>query len=776
MLLPNQTVPGGLARTMSAQVASSSHALLQALESADIEQVRSVLLTTERGLKRSALLMASYECRHALRTPLMCAVQTANFAIFTTIMHAFNALFTNKANRCAEMKKQLLERDRDGWTVAIHAARAGHVVILESIISEIHECGATQALMAKDHQQMTLLMHAAAAGSSAGFQEVVRAIDFVLPEGEMAEHMALRSGDDQTLLMIAAASTDKMTFKACVEALRLALTPHDFRMLMKVRDADGMTFLMHAANPKTNYASPSSCGSPKKKSKSKPESRAGAGSNARAPGWSARTAPAHGSSRSPPPPPQGLEPSASFSERASAAPTARGPASEEVLRRHSLQKAAVIGSNEGEASARDELDESSLGDSQRDQQDESKYGDDHEGVAPSSALHATSHASSGTDDYDELDVSNMSASVSASLTQRFPQQQAAKVSAKKKQQQPQQLIIPAGDGMDPRVPVLKAAVSLNRRYLWKEQVRDNLTAKDSWGRSLASHGILSASPQVFEVSMAALRADVLDEEVEDLVQDVEHFDKEKPLVIARAVGGREMAASVQAKLRLLKRDVDLRAKASTFEAKIQSFIPGKLIVIFQLLLPEVPWTKDAADRLVLLVVMSLLAPIVAWGSSLVMRKRSTEDAFVPRQSLWSHGLAAPAMFVWGVGTSNIFEDRYGWDESRTAVVLAVGAIVIPAIDGFVNSSRVEQWNDKFSFSRWRFSRQAELRWKKLRAKAGKSTKGFTELFPNDKDAEADGSLQTIAPPPAVTKNIKPIPSNVPASIAEFPESKHSEEV
>lgn len=40
-----------------------------------------------------------------------------------------------------------------------------------------------------------------------------------------------------------------------------------------------------------------------------------------------------------------------------------------------------------------------------------------------------------------------------------------------------------------------------------------LTAKDSWGRTLASHGILSGNPQVFEVTMSALRAEVLDEEV-----------------------------------------------------------------------------------------------------------------------------------------------------------------------------------------------------------------------------------------------------------------------
>lgn len=40
-----------------------------------------------------------------------------------------------------------------------------------------------------------------------------------------------------------------------------------------------------------------------------------------------------------------------------------------------------------------------------------------------------------------------------------------------------------------------------------------LTTKDSWDRSLIQHGILSGSPQVFEVAFAAVRADVLDEEV-----------------------------------------------------------------------------------------------------------------------------------------------------------------------------------------------------------------------------------------------------------------------
>ena len=51
MLLQNKNV-GALARTMSAQVASSSHELLNALEGGNIDEVRSVLANTEKGLKR----------------------------------------------------------------------------------------------------------------------------------------------------------------------------------------------------------------------------------------------------------------------------------------------------------------------------------------------------------------------------------------------------------------------------------------------------------------------------------------------------------------------------------------------------------------------------------------------------------------------------------------------------------------------------------------------------------------------------------------------------
>lgn len=40
-----------------------------------------------------------------------------------------------------------------------------------------------------------------------------------------------------------------------------------------------------------------------------------------------------------------------------------------------------------------------------------------------------------------------------------------------------------------------------------------LTVKDSWGRTLISHGILSGSPQVFEEAFVGVRNDVLDEAV-----------------------------------------------------------------------------------------------------------------------------------------------------------------------------------------------------------------------------------------------------------------------
>lgn len=59
----------------------------------------------------------------------------------------------------------------------------------------------------------------------------------------------------------------------------------------------------------------------------------------------------------------------------------------------------------------------------------------------------------------------------------------------------------------PLTTIVTLSVALAR------QAREMLMAKDLWGRSLISHGILSGNPKVFEVAIKATRADVLEEEV-----------------------------------------------------------------------------------------------------------------------------------------------------------------------------------------------------------------------------------------------------------------------
>lgn len=40
-----------------------------------------------------------------------------------------------------------------------------------------------------------------------------------------------------------------------------------------------------------------------------------------------------------------------------------------------------------------------------------------------------------------------------------------------------------------------------------------MTAKDSWGRTVVAHAVLSGRPQVFDAVFSALREEVRDEEV-----------------------------------------------------------------------------------------------------------------------------------------------------------------------------------------------------------------------------------------------------------------------
>lgn len=57
-------------------------------------------------------------------------------------------------------------------------------------------------------------------------------------------------------------------------------------------------------------------------------------------------------------------------------------------------------------------------------------------------------------------------------------------------------------------------------------------------------------------------------------------------------------------------------------------------------------------------------------------------------------LSAPAIFFWGIGTSDIGQDTLGWSSSGSAAALAVATLVIPALDAFCANQKVEQWVDK----------------------------------------------------------------------------------
>lgn len=82
---------------MSAQQSSSSHELLHALESGSVGRTRQVLFNMPEGLKSSTILEPSHDAKHGLRTPLMAAAATGDVAVFTTIMHAFERMFSKNA-------------------------------------------------------------------------------------------------------------------------------------------------------------------------------------------------------------------------------------------------------------------------------------------------------------------------------------------------------------------------------------------------------------------------------------------------------------------------------------------------------------------------------------------------------------------------------------------------------------------------------------------------------------------------------------------------------
>ncbi|CAM9724063.1 unnamed protein product [Ectocarpus fasciculatus] len=261
---------------------------------------------------------------------------------------------------------------------------------------------------------------------------------------------------------------------------------------------------------------------------------------------------------------------------------------------------------------------------------------------------------------------------------------------------------------DPAVPVFNVAFEFVQCCLWKAQLRDHLTATDLSGRTLLVHSIRSKHSQLFEAALGAIRKHVLDAEVLEMLETTEDELDHTPLRSALVEGGEEMQNRFEKRRHHLKADVGKKSKLSTIEAKIQSFIPGKLIVIFQLLLP----VTQESDQLYLLVFMCILAPLFNWANSLLLKEKPVAEnpAAVPRRSVVSLLLGCPALFFWGIGTSDIGL-TFGWGPSRSAAALAVATIIVPATDAFFNSKSVELWYEQWSCQKKRFVDRANRKWR-----------------------------------------------------------------
>ncbi|CAM9400743.1 unnamed protein product, partial [Laminaria digitata] len=242
---------------------------------------------------------------------------------------------------------------------------------------------------------------------------------------------------------------------------------------------------------------------------------------------------------------------------------------------------------------------------------------------------------------------------------------------------------------DPSLVVFKTAWAMVEEVLWKEEIRKQLKLTDTWGRNILIHAVRSGRCHVFEAAFNAMREHILDPEVDKLM-DVDKEDNNQSIMeAALETAPRDMVALVARRDQELKKQIAADERASTIEAKIQSFIPGKLIVIFQLLLPEA--RGDGA--LILLLLLTAVAPMLTWATTLLSRDKppAVKDA---RHSKMTNLLAAPAIFFWGVGTSDIGLHTLGWSKTSSAAALAVATIVIPGLDAFFANQRVEQWFDK----------------------------------------------------------------------------------
>ncbi|CAN0561495.1 unnamed protein product, partial [Ectocarpus sp. 12 AP-2014] len=119
----------GIERRFSLKDAEESDSLLTCIEDGDIEDLHR-LLSDLPGGETSVLTTPSLLSKHKMRTPLMAAAATGDLATFSATLQAFNQQYSNKIARDSEMRAQLTNRDREGMTALMLAARSSSVAVL----------------------------------------------------------------------------------------------------------------------------------------------------------------------------------------------------------------------------------------------------------------------------------------------------------------------------------------------------------------------------------------------------------------------------------------------------------------------------------------------------------------------------------------------------------------------------------------------------------------------------------------------------------------------
>ncbi|CAM9983964.1 unnamed protein product, partial [Scytosiphon promiscuus] len=90
------------------------------------------------------------------------------------------------------------------------------------------------------------------------------------------------------------------------------------------------------------------------------------------------------------------------------------------------------------------------------------------------------------------------------------------------------------------VPVFKVAVRLVKECLWKDEVLEQLKAIDLWGRSVLTHALLSGHEMMFEAAYGAVRDDIQDEQVSEMMETNEGEREDTPMIDALARGPSSM--------------------------------------------------------------------------------------------------------------------------------------------------------------------------------------------------------------------------------------------